>query len=285
MSDPNKAKLQELGLSPAEAQIYLAIIHRGPLPAPAIANETGIKRTSVYPVICSLADKGLIEGGTGHGSKYAAVPPNEALPLLVAREKELISERERIATELGDTLASVAGDAESALDDSVQVIRTPQVIGERIHRLQLEASRLIEGFIKAPILMPRASNPAQKSAIRRGVQYRGLYERAAIADAKVGPYIRGWLALGEEARVYEGELPFKLSLFDREVVLTTLVRRTGQPAALLIRHAPFAQGMSILFDYFWNQAEPLKLHVPRRAAIAQPTRGNGARLKLRPIRA
>ena len=262
MSLAHRLKLEQLGLSPAEAQIYLAVLHHGPLAAPAIASQTGIPRTSVYPTLCSLAEKGLIEGGLGHGSKFTAVAPEEALPALVVREEQTLAERQQIAKELAEALAPLAADAESALDDSVQVIRTPQLIAERSQRLQLEATRLVEGIVKAPILNPSSRNPAQQKAMEHGVHYKALYERAVMEDPKVAPYIEGWLAGGEEARVYDGELPYKLAVFDQEVVLLTLARRSGHPAAMLVRHAPFARSMSILFDFFWNQAKPLTPTAP-----------------------
>src|SRR5687768_10980870 len=100
MNYAHKEKLEQLGLSPAEAQIYLAVLRNGPLAAARIAHETGIQRTSVYPTLCSLADKGLVAGGTGYGTKFAAVRPDEALRSLVAREKQKIAEQEQIAEEL-----------------------------------------------------------------------------------------------------------------------------------------------------------------------------------------
>lgn len=257
MNSQERAKLEQLGLSPAEARIYLAVVHHGPLPAGEIAHATGIARSSVYPILCSLTDKSLIEGGTGHGSKFAAIAPDQALPSLIGREKEMLSERERIAHELGETLAPLAAAAESALDDTVQVVRTPQVIADRLHRLQLEAERQVELVVKAPIMDPRLGNPAQKKAQRRGVRYKCLYERAVLEDARVKPYVAGWIAAGEEARVYDGELPYKLAVFDSEVVLLTLVRRNGQSSALLVKHALFAKSMSILFDSFWKESKPL----------------------------
>lgn len=268
MNDPHRAKLERLGLSSAEAQIYLAVLQHGPLPAAGIANETGIKRTSIYPAICSLADKGLIEGGAGYGSKFAAVSPREALPSLVVREKQIVVERERIADELADTLTPLAANSDSALDDTVQVVRAPQVISDRFHRLQLEAERQIQGFIKAPILITQHRNPAQKKARKHGVHYRGLYEQAVLEDPKVRPYLEEWIAGGEEIRVYDGELPYKLSIFDDRVVLFTLVRRNGQPSAVFVRHAPFAKSMSILFESFWRESEPLVLErgTTRRSA-------------------
>ena len=257
MHDANAAKLEQLGLSAPEAQIYLSILHHGPLAAAAIAYETRIKRPSVYPILCSLADKGLVEGGAGYGSKFAAIAPDEALPALVRREKQTIAERESIAAELAETLAPLAADAESALHDTVQVLRTPQVITERLDRLQLEAKRDVEVIVKGPILNPRLTNPAQQKAQRRGVRFKCLYERAVIDDPKIKPYLAGWIAAGEEARVYDGELPYKLMVLDSQIVVLTLVKQSGQSSALLVRHAPFAKSMNLLFDSFWSAAEPL----------------------------
>ena len=279
MNSIHRARLEQLGLSPAEAQVYLAVLHQGPLPAAAIANETDIARTSIYPIICSLADKGLVEGGAGYGSKFAAVAPDQALPALVAREKQTISERERIADELSDALAPLAADAQTALDDTVQVVRTPQVISERYDRLQSEAERTVDAFVKAPIQNPRSGNPAQEKAQRRGVHYRGLYERAVVDDPKIKPYLNDWIAVGVEARVFDGELPHKLSIFDRELVLLTLVRRGGQSSAMFIRHAPFARSMGVLFDYFWQQAKPLTAFVS-----ANQTKKATAGRKLAPVK-
>src|SRR6478672_3009088 len=113
MSFAHRLKLEQLGLSAAEAQVYLAILLHGPLAAPAIASQTGFARTSVYPTLCSLAEKGLIEGGLGHGSKFTAVAPEEALPALVMREERTLAERQQIAQELAETLAPLATDADS----------------------------------------------------------------------------------------------------------------------------------------------------------------------------
>src|SRR5260370_4100268 len=163
MNSPHRLQLEQLGLSPAEAQVYLALLRHGPLVAAAIAKETGIPRTGVYPTLGSLADKGLIEGGVAQGSKFAAVAPEEALPALIVREEQMLSEHRLIANELAETLAPLAADTQTALDDTVEVVRDPHVIVERHQRSQTETKRSIEAFVKAPILGGRG-NPAQKKA-------------------------------------------------------------------------------------------------------------------------
>jgi sugar-specific transcriptional regulator TrmB len=260
MHEATAAKLEQIGLSTLEAQIYLAILHHGPVTAATIAQATGIKRPSVYPILTSLADRGLIASGAGYGSTFAAIAPDEALPALVRREKQTIAERERIANELAKTLTPLAADAESALHDTVQVLRTPQVITDRLDRLQIEARRQVEVIVKGPILNPRLTNPAQQKAQQRGVQFKCLYERAIIDDSKIGPYLSDWISAGEEARVYDGELPYKLMVLDSQIVVLTLVKQSGQSSALLVRHTPFAKSMNVLFKSFWDESKPLTLH-------------------------
>ncbi len=260
MSFAHRLKLEQLGLSAAEAQVYLAVLVHGPLAAPAIASQTGIARTSVYPTLCSLAEKDLIEGGLGHGSKFTAVAPEEAFLALVAREEQTLAERQQIAKELAETLGPLAADAESVFDDSVQLIRTPHLSAERAQRLQLEATRLVELVVKAPFFTPRPSNPAQRKAMERGVHFKVLYERAVMEDPKIARFLQGWIEEGEEARVYDGDLLYKMAVFDQETVLLTLPRRDAHATAMatmVVRNAPFARSMSILFDFFWNQAMPL----------------------------
>src|SRR5947207_6296423 len=107
MAEDFRLALQELGLLPAEAHVYLALVRNGALSGSAIASITGFPRSSVYLTLNSLLDKGLVEGGTGHGSRFVVVPPSRALPSLVAHEKEAIAQREKLASRLADELGSL----------------------------------------------------------------------------------------------------------------------------------------------------------------------------------
>lgn len=52
--------LKDLGLSEPEAQIYLALIKLGGSVASVVAKETGLKRTTAYPILKALANKGFV---------------------------------------------------------------------------------------------------------------------------------------------------------------------------------------------------------------------------------
>ncbi|MBI2426702.1 MAG: helix-turn-helix domain-containing protein [Candidatus Kerfeldbacteria bacterium] len=56
----NSKILESLGLSEQEARIYLALLKIGGSRASRVARETGLKRTTVYPILKSLSRKGFV---------------------------------------------------------------------------------------------------------------------------------------------------------------------------------------------------------------------------------
>jgi sugar-specific transcriptional regulator TrmB len=272
--------LERFGLSPAEAQVYVALVRNGALGATALADATSVQRTAVYPILTSLTQKGMVEAGTGYGSRFTAVRPDEALASLVAREREEILQRERLAAEnllqskrlaadLAKQLESLARPPENNGDlEVIQVLRDPRIATERFERLQLEAKQQVDFFVKAPILNPRSSNPTEEKALRRGVRYRAIYERAIVDAPEIKPFLSKWIAAGEEARVYDGELPHKVAIFDAQNILIPLVTPGHRGRILFIRHPQLAASLGMLFEFLWQLAKPIAL--PGRKRTTKP---------------
>jgi sugar-specific transcriptional regulator TrmB len=256
MADDVPLALQELGLLPAEAQVYLSLVRNGALSGTAVASITGYPRSSVYLTLNALLHKGLIEGGPGHGSRFAVVPPDKALPSLVMQEKEAITQREKIAARLGRRLASLLEPTETTPDKLIQVIRSPRGVAERYERLQLEARRSNEVFVKAPFFVT-PGNPVQEKASRHGVRVRAIYERALLDVAAVKPYLAKWVEQGEQVRIYDGQLPHKLAIFDRKRALVHLTMPGDQMRTLYIDHPELAVSLGIAFDALWDRSKPL----------------------------
>lgn len=259
MLNAQQAALERMGLSSTEAQIYLALLHKGGrIGASVLAASAGIARSSVYPALNRLADLGLVEAEAGYGSGFSAVAPDKALPGLIARETEELSERKRLAGELVMQLESVAVPAQTNSEaELIQVLKDPRVISERFERLEGEAKHSIEVFIKAPFFAP-ADNPAQTKAMRRGVQIKGLYERAVLETAEIKPNLQAWISEGEEARTYEGELPHKLAIFDRQRILMPLITPGGEGRTLFVRSPQLGASLGMLFDSLWRRSEPIQ---------------------------
>src|SRR5438445_8396037 len=153
-----QSELQDIGLSSHEAQIYLALLRHGSLSASGVIPATSIPRSTVYPTLNSLLDRGLVEAEAGYGGRFSAVPPDQALPLLVLRESEELSQhqqqllqRKRLAGELIKRLESVPKSANHGEAELVQVIRNLRAVAQRYDRLRLQARQSVEVFVKAPI--------------------------------------------------------------------------------------------------------------------------------------
>lgn len=255
--------LEELGLSPAEATTYAALLRLGNLGARDLAEATGVKRSSIYAVLRTLEQRGLVQSGAGYGSRFRAVPPERALPSLVDHERtetaEALARKEVVAKELAQSLselhptAATSGEAEL-----VEVIRNPRAVAERFSRLQLGANESIEMFVKAPIVHS-GGNPEEDVALDRGVRVRSLYEQAILDDQAIRPHLQRWVEAGEEARVYHGELPFKLALFDAKTALMPLEtpETHRDVTSILIRNAGLGRGLAMLFDRLWAEAAPI----------------------------
>lgn len=267
MDNGHQAKLEKWGLAPLEAQVYLALVRGAQsVGASAIATAAGIPRPSVYPVLKSLVEKGLVENEEGYGSRFAARPPDEALPRLIAAEKENLVERERLTVELLEELRLTAENMQVNASDTklIEVIRDPRVIGERVAKLQAETEHEIAALVRPPMLVKSQSikgNPAQSKSMRRGVRHRAIYESAMLVHENIAPYLESWIKAGEEAREFKGELPLKLALFDSKVVWMPLeVDAARHPlVSILIRHPALGKALRLLFEYLWKESKPIKL--------------------------
>ncbi len=269
IQDEFQAKLERWGLSKAQAQVYLALVsHPKTLGASALAAAAGVPRPSVYSVLESLVDKGMVRNGEGYGSRFAALPPEEALPQLMAADKERVAEREILTGELVRGLGLLAGEKEkSSGTDLIEILRDPRAVEAGFRKLQSQASKEVRTLVKGPFVLKklnRKGNPAERESLGRGVKHRAIYESALLTDEHVAPFLEGWIAAGEDARSYDGELPLKLVLFDSKIAWVPLqTDAVRHPVvSVLIRHHALGQALGLLFEYLWQESKPITFDRP-----------------------
>lgn len=82
--------LKEMGLTEAEARVYLCLLQEGSLKAGRIAKILGIHRRSIYDAIDRLRKKGLVSYiKTNNVNQYEAADPERLNQILKDREKDL----------------------------------------------------------------------------------------------------------------------------------------------------------------------------------------------------
>ncbi len=96
----NKTKLQELGLSEGESEIYLALLKTGSSNVTTLSKKTGRHRTHIYDTIEKLKDKGLVsESMTNNKKTFHASDPENILDFLKEKEdsaKSLVKEMKNL---------------------------------------------------------------------------------------------------------------------------------------------------------------------------------------------
>ena len=88
---PEKA-LKNLGLNEKEVRIYLSCLELGPTSVLKIAKKAELKRPTVYTVLETLIDKGLISKVPHKNSfHFAAEPPDKLLSMVYEHERSVQS--------------------------------------------------------------------------------------------------------------------------------------------------------------------------------------------------
>lgn len=253
-----EALLEDLGLTKTEARIYLCLLEQSPLAAGTIADLTGTSRSSVYLILRSLVDKGLVDAGAGYSSRFAPSAPDVAFAGLLERGREEQRERERnVETALPDLMARF-GTGAGGNGELVEILRTPKLVGDRFERLHAAAEDTVDIVVRPPIQVG-GSNQPELDALARGVRVRAVYDHELMDHPAVADNIGAWVAAGEEARVYRGELAMKWAVFDGlTVVMPLFAPGVGGVVALIVRSRELAGALGLLFDTLWAGSTPVR---------------------------
>lgn len=84
--------LEELGLTPNEAKIYLALLELGQTGVPEISVKSGVHKRNIYDTIPRMLQKGIIyQIADSKENLYAAVEPNKLEDLIWEKQSKLKS--------------------------------------------------------------------------------------------------------------------------------------------------------------------------------------------------
>ncbi len=100
--------LEQLGFDDKEQAVYLALTDLGRVSPTVLAKRTNIPRASLYAVLETLSDKGVIAREQGGRSTFYLASNPIALLRLVEREHEAVKAKESIAKELVEYLLPLA---------------------------------------------------------------------------------------------------------------------------------------------------------------------------------
>jgi len=91
--DENAKTLSDFGLTHNQAKVYIAIAQLGIASVSQVSKLSKVRREDVYRIMPKLEKMGLIEKILGKPTKIRATPVEEALPLLIKREKDIANKK------------------------------------------------------------------------------------------------------------------------------------------------------------------------------------------------
>ncbi|MEV1170309.1 helix-turn-helix domain-containing protein [Nonomuraea sp. NPDC049784] len=258
--------LEVLGVDHWGEEAYLALVGGGPLTENELAGMTTVEPDVLGKVLQRLEDRGLISRVPGQPVRYAALPPEPAIEvLLLARERDI--ERVRaLAQHLGERHRRERSGRDAA--ELIEVISGPDAVARCGQQLLRRAKDVIRG-IDAPPYAQAAEGAEISSTANvtdRGVRRRFIHERGMLrVDGQAEKIERG-VAAGEEVRIFPN-VPMKMILSDDDLALIPL-RATPRvlDSCILVHPSSLLDALSTLFEMLWAQAQPF-------AAVAEEVRG------------
>jgi sugar-specific transcriptional regulator TrmB/DNA-binding CsgD family transcriptional regulator len=251
--------LESLGVEPDVEQVYRALLgNPGTTPA-ALAEVVGQPVPVVEDALAGLVASGLALRSDDRA--YVVAPPAVALGALITeRRDELRLAEQALASLAEEHRAATAG---RTISELIEVVTGIDQIRHRFQQVQQAAVTELRTFITAPfIAVPPGENDAEPAAVDRGVRFRGVLERAVLAEPMVLDEAVDSLRNGVELRVVD-TLPLKLLLADNDLGLVPLlvdsVGAAGEPGAVLLQRSGLLAALSALFESVWRQAYPLTL--------------------------
>jgi sugar-specific transcriptional regulator TrmB/DNA-binding CsgD family transcriptional regulator len=258
--------LDALGFSAGEEVVYRRLVGRATATAPELAGLSGLPRPAVTEALARLVERGLANHA-GDG-RFAAAPPAVALGSLLTERRVGLRAAELSLVALAEEhRAATAG---RTIDELIEVVTGVEAVRHRFLQVLQAAQGQVRNFVTAPwVAVPPGENPGEDAAIERGVAFRVVVEKEALAQPGAVEETATSLRNGVQVRVVEA-LPIKLVLADGDLGLVPLAVAAGaEPGAVLLHRSGLLAALDALFERVWRDAYPLHLSGDDDGAVVE----------------
>lgn len=258
-------ELEELGLSPYEARILLALLRLGSGTSVQLATLGKVPRSSSYGILDDLEAKGLVERVPTQGpAMWTSRGRDEVLSRLHGiQEERLLQHRDR-TERVREMLAQAVPEGPAAELPFVKVTHDPAETKRVYEQLVRSAQVELLVFNRPPYswATDEGPNPEVMKMLARGVPTRVLYQATEVDAVDAVDWHRVMAAYheaGVTGRIVD-HLPMKLAVADRKVALLSLEHPTlsnvGYPTSMHVEHPGFAGLQADAFEHRWPSARP-----------------------------
>lgn len=248
---PVTSELSPAGVDPFDEAVYRAILTKSSASPAELAAELDHTPERIARALDRLREHGLVGRLSGARRRYAPIEPEAAVAALI---RSRTAELDGVQAAAG-RLAALFAAARSSGGEEIEIVTGSEALGRWFVRLQQEAREEIITLDRPPYALT-TSNPVEKTAMTRGVQYRAIYAPEALEWPGVLGDIRELVKHGELARVLPG-LRIKLAISDRRLALMPLSLDLTDVRAAVIRPSTLLDGLIDYWELCWKQAVPL----------------------------
>lgn len=245
--------LRAIGVGEESERAYRALLQLPDATTADVAAVIGATPPDARRVLAGLARQGLATQARGRPTRWAAVPPDAAFDVLLARREDELEAARRAAAALDREyrLAHPAG------TEVATTLVGREAIGAQVTRLDRVAQRELLVLVRPPYVVTETiESDGMADALGRGVPVRCIYDRVVLEERGAFASLAKIAERGEQARVVSG-VPLKLVIADRQLGLLPL--HLGGPEsdrALLVRSSALLDALTLLFELLWASAEP-----------------------------
>ena len=260
------SKLQPLGITGREAEVYIALLKNNALTATELSKITSVSLNKIYEVLQNLVKKKMCTENYLNGIKlFRCIEPKIAFQNIFAIYQEEISRKEKLYEEMEESLISLYNQDKSAKNplDYIEVVSDRGQAMDRFLNIQANAKSEILFFSKPPYINSQSlgGNINEiEDVCKSNVKVKSIYEsdlNATIEEkGNLLKIVEHYESVGEESRIIE-ELPMKLVIIDESISIISLIDYVAlntEITTLIVHHPIFALSQKTLFNVYWNKA-------------------------------
>ena len=251
----NVQTLMGLGLTGAQARIYLALLGVGTASIREISEASAVARPDTYRAVTELERLGIVEKILTTSSKYKPLQLSEALSILMGRREKESIDLQKKSARLLEAYKKIRDDKKSPAEDS-QFVLIPEggALSSRIERMIETSQKSICIMIPQKILLQRlipSFNTLEK-AMEKNTAVKIITEKPTNS------------AISKEILKLQKSAPFEIryltippsvyfEIFDgKEILLTTTVKADyGDSPAVWSNNSSLVELAQNYFDAAW----------------------------------
>jgi sugar-specific transcriptional regulator TrmB/DNA-binding CsgD family transcriptional regulator len=252
------AMLSAVGVSESEEELYLTVLRQPGLGSAELRERTGMAPTKVNTGLARLEELSLVRRHGNRPVRFSPAPPHGAVMSLVHRHHAELDQVAQAVAQLVKRFDS--GAVESDPTALVEVRVGAREARDYFQELQAATtSELLVFDRRTDPELNTGEVDAEIPLLQRGVDVRGVYERAELEDPQRLKAVAQLCYAGEQARV-STRVPMKLAIFDRRAAMLPLTAsdKTRTESWVVVHPSALLDALVELFEAYWRSSTPLR---------------------------